>query len=199
MATNDFTTYRTNELLDAVTDAYDRALTHVEDPRWRKAIAAAFNQFLEADTVTFDVASHTLRIESLETPGLFYEANGRCQCEAAHYNNPCLHRALARLLARAFEAIAQADAEADAEDMADAAAAGPIVLGARARDAERRALAGELYDALLDANRDLDWTDATDAAVTQADALLDDVLASAAQWEAAALAAGSARTMALPA
>jgi len=144
MATQ-FTTYRTNDLLDAVTDAaYDRASAQVDDPRWRKAIARGFNQFLEADTIEFDVTTGTLRIESLETPGLFYEATGgRCQCEAFQYKDPCLHRALARLLARAFEALALADAEADAEDMADAAAAGPITLTPHflSRDAEVAALA----------------------------------------------------------
>jgi hypothetical protein len=54
--------------------------------------------------------------------------------------------------------------------------------------AEIRALAGELYDELLEANRDLDSFEAQDLADLQAAALLDDVLDYAARYDAAALA-----------
>jgi len=89
-----FETIRIDSILDALVDAYDAAsLKTSDDPAWHTAVLNGFNALLELDEVQYCRATHTLRIESLSRPGRFYEANGKCQCEAASYGDPCLHRA----------------------------------------------------------------------------------------------------------
>ena len=191
-----FTTIRIDHILDALVDAYDTAsLKTSNDPRWHAAVLAGFNALLEADTVEYCAATHALRLESLSRPGRFYEANGVCQCEAAAHGQPCLHRAAARLVRRALELQDAADL---VDDAATAASEGPITL-APDLDTERRALAGELYDELLNNDRDLDSFAAQDIADLQAAALLTDVLVYAQQWDTAASVARAARPMVLAA
>jgi hypothetical protein len=94
-----------SELLDFLCDAVDAARVAAADsPEWLAAIDRAWDAILTQDTVSFHPVTHSLRIESLSRPGVFYEANGACQCEAFSYNGGvCTHRAAARLVRRALE------------------------------------------------------------------------------------------------
>ena len=191
-----FETYSTDALLDALCIAADNARLATTDQRWLNAIADGFNWLLEVDSFEYCATTHTLKIESLSRPGREYRANGKCQCEAASYGDPCLHRAAARLIHRALEVQAATD---EADDAATAATEGPITVTPIDPSAEIRALAGELYDELLEANRDLDSFEAQDLADLQSQALIGDVMRYAAAWDATAHTARTARPLAMAA
>jgi hypothetical protein len=106
MSEHQFTTLRTAEILDALTDAIDtiRASTAVYNAPWMKALDKAWDAILQLDTVEYDVAARAWRVESGSEPGTFYTANGDCQCAAFTKGaGICYHRAGARLIARALE------------------------------------------------------------------------------------------------
>jgi hypothetical protein len=191
-----FETYTTDALLDALCIAADNARLATTDQRWLNAIASAFNWLLEVDSFEYCATTHTLKIESLDVPGRFYEANGRCTCAAAAHNKPCVHRAAARLIHRALEVQATMD---EAEDAATAATEGPITVTPIDPSAEIRALAAELRDDILRNNPQMDEFDLQDACDAQAQALVGDILRYAAAWDASAHTARTARPMALAA
>lgn len=100
-----YTPIPVSELLDCLCEAVDAARVAAADsPAWLKAIDRGWDWLLTQDVVSFDGATHSLHIESSSRPGVFYEANGACGCEAFAFNGGiCPHRAAARLVRRALE------------------------------------------------------------------------------------------------
>jgi hypothetical protein len=108
-----FTTFRTADILDFLVEAVDAArVSAASNQPWLNAIDAAYDDLLQVDEITFDVAAHAIHIESASEPGRFYIANGDCQCTAFERGIPCRHRAAARLMRRALELRAAAQAVA---------------------------------------------------------------------------------------
>lgn len=93
------------EILDSLVEAVDTARAAAGDNRpWQRAIDAAWDWLLQQDSISYDAATHALRVESATRPGRVYEANGSCSCEAFAKGGACWHRAAARLVRRALEA-----------------------------------------------------------------------------------------------
>lgn len=96
-----------SDLMAYLPDVVDAARAKVvPGSRWDNAIVAAYDRLLQSDQVIM-VDDHTLLSPSQDTPGLYYSANGACQCKAAELHQPCRHRAEARLIVRCLEAKTQ--------------------------------------------------------------------------------------------
>jgi hypothetical protein len=101
---HEFTTIRTADLLDWLTDAVDTARASTAPATWQRAIDAAWDELLQQDTIAYDLSAYAIRVESATRAGRTYEANGDCQCEAfTKGQGVCWHRAAARLVRRAIE------------------------------------------------------------------------------------------------
>lgn len=90
-------------ILDDLCAVVDAARASVTDERWLKAIDRAWDYLLNQDTVSWDADTHALTVESASEAGVFYTANGECQCDAYAAHKACWHRAAARLVRRALE------------------------------------------------------------------------------------------------
>ena len=104
------------DILDNLSDVVipDARAAAANDSRWLNAIETAYDWLLQQDSVTFDAATHSLRVQSASHPSLIYVANGTCQCKSSAGGKACWHRAAARLVRRSLEANAE-DARWDAE------------------------------------------------------------------------------------
>ena len=104
MSTTQFTTIATADLLDALVDALDTARVNAaQDSRWLNAIDTGADWLLQQEEISYDFASHALKVSSASRPDRAYVANGACQCEAFSKHSACWHRAAARLVRRALE------------------------------------------------------------------------------------------------
>lgn len=111
MAQNDFSTVEIAPLMDELCEAHDVAVVRAgHDTRWQNAIDSAWGWLLQQDAVSYDHATHALRVESATEPGKVYISNGDCQCRAFEQHAACWHRASARLMRRALELAAMAEA-----------------------------------------------------------------------------------------
>ncbi|MEI6180625.1 MAG: hypothetical protein WCP31_07720 [Chloroflexales bacterium] len=103
MSTANFTTIRIDSLLDALVEALDAARVNAAaDSRWITAIDTGADWLLQQEEISYDFASHALKVSSASRPDHAYVANGACQCEAFAKHSACWHRAAARLIRRAL-------------------------------------------------------------------------------------------------
>ena len=90
---------------DALVSAYDAARAACTDARWLKPLASAYEYLtvcaVDGIELVFD-AEARMKVESDDTPDVFYWPNGTCQCEAHRWGNPCWHRAARQLAVRAL-------------------------------------------------------------------------------------------------
>jgi hypothetical protein len=80
---HEFTTIRTSDLIDFLCDAVDMARASTAPAPWQNAISAAWDELLQLDAISYDLAAFAIRVESASRPGRFYEANSERQRRAS--------------------------------------------------------------------------------------------------------------------
>lgn len=115
MLAHQFTTIATADILDHLCAAVDAAREKMSASQaagcWFIALDKAWDYLLTTDTIAFDIGAHAIRVPSVSKPGVYYHANGDCQCEAFTHGGACWHRSAARLVRRALELRAAASIE----------------------------------------------------------------------------------------
>lgn len=139
-------TFAMADLIDAIAAVIDTARAKVAGTSWANALEDGYNMLLQMDTIVYAVERHELTVESSQG-GVFYHANGVCECKAGQKDIPCWHRAAAKLVRRALEY--QAAAQAAQEEAERAATARQIAATLRTFRRNRMAAAQAAVDELF--------------------------------------------------